>query len=277
MGLRRDGTVRGIGRSDAVIDGWPGALTVAGSDSWGGAGIQADLRTFSDFGVWGTCAVTAVTAQNHRGVLAARLSDPEMVEAQIDAVAETGSVGAVKTGMLGDAAVIAAVARALARHRLGPQVVDPVQAASQGGSLLDPAAIPVLVRDLLPGCRVVTPNLPEAETLLGSAITGRDDMPAAAAALAEMGPQAVLLKGGHLAAPDSPDLLWDGGRVTWLEGDRIPAAHSHGTGCTLSAGIAAGLARGMDLAESCAAARAYVRRALGALVKEDRLRPEAGD
>lgn len=252
-----------------MIDGWPSALTVAGSDSWGGAGIQADLKAFTAFGVWGSAAVTAVTAQNHRGVLAAQLVSPELVGAQIDAVAETGAVRAVKTGMLGDAGVIEAVAAALERHRLGPLVVDPVQAASQGGRLLDPAALPVLVKKLLPMCSVVTPNLPEAEALLGIRIVDRVEMPAAAAALAALGPEAVLLKGGHLAGESSPDLLWYRGRVTWLEGERIPAAHSHGTGCTLSAALTALLARGVDLVEACQAAKDYVRVALQALIKPD--------
>lgn len=250
-----------------MIDGWPAALTVAGSDSWGGAGMEADLRTFAAFGVWGSAAVTAVTAQNHRGVLAASLVEPELVQAQIDAVAETGSVRAVKTGMLGDARVIEAVAAALERHRLGPLVVDPVQAASQGGSLLDPAALPVLVKRLLPICTLVTPNLPEAEALLGTPVRERAEMPAAAAALVALGPAAVLLKGGHLAGGESPDLLWVEGRPVWLEGDRIPAAHSHGTGCTLSAAVAAQLARGEDLVDACRSAKAYVRLALEALVK----------
>lgn len=250
-----------------MIDGWPGALTIAGSDSWGGAGIQADLRTFAAFGVWGSAAVTAVTAQNHRGVLAAQLVDPELVEAQIEAVAETGAVRAVKTGMLGDARVIEAVAVALERHRLGPLVVDPVQAASQGGSLLDPSAIPVLVKRLLPMCVLVTPNLPEAEALLGTSISDRAEMPAAAAALASLGPRAVLLKGGHLAGEESPDLLWHDGGATWLEGERLPAAHSHGTGCTLSAAVTAQLARGESLPEACRSAKQYVRLALEALIK----------
>jgi hydroxymethylpyrimidine/phosphomethylpyrimidine kinase len=254
-----------------MIESWPAALTIAGSDSWGGAGIQADLRTFSAFGVWGMCAVTAVTAQNHRGVLSAHLTDPGMVEAQIDAVAETAAVRAVKTGMLGDGPVIEAVAGALGRHRFGPLVVDPVQAASQGGRLLDPEALPVLVERLLPLCRVVTPNLPEAEALVGERVSDRADMVEAAAALARLGPAAVLLKGGHLAGPDSPDLLYEGGQVTWLEGARIDAAHTHGTGCTLSAGIAAALARGVELPEACRQAKDYVRRSLGALVKPGRL------
>lgn len=252
-----------------MIDGWPTALSIAGSDSWGGAGIQADLRTFAAFGVWGTAAVTAVTAQNHRGVLAARIVEPELVAAQIDAAAEAADLGAVKTGMLGDTAVIEAVASSVERQALGPLVVDPVQAASQGGRLLDPEALPVLVQRLLPLSAVVTPNLPEAEALLGVRITDRDDMPAAAAALASMGPGAVLLKGGHLPGPDSPDLLWQEGRAIWLEGTRIPAAHSHGTGCTLSAAITAQLARGESLPDACRTAKDYVRLALQALVKPD--------
>jgi hydroxymethylpyrimidine/phosphomethylpyrimidine kinase len=252
-----------------VIDGWPTALTVAGSDSWGGAGIQADLRAFAAFGVWGTAAVTAVTAQNHRGVLDAQVIDPGLVAAQIEAVAESETLGAVKTGMLGHAGVIEAVVDVLERIRLGPIVVDPVQAASQGGRLLDPAALPVLVDRLLPLCALVTPNLPEAEALLGRPIRDREDMPAAAEALAALGPAAVLLKGGHLAGPDSPDLLWRGGTAVWLEGARVPAAHSHGTGCTLSAAIAAGLARGDRLLDACRAAKDYVTVALEALVKPD--------
>jgi hydroxymethylpyrimidine/phosphomethylpyrimidine kinase len=250
-----------------MIEGWPTALTVAGSDSWGGAGIQADLRAFAAFGVWGTAAVTAVTAQNHRGVLASHLVAADMVAAQIDSVAESEVVGAVKTGMLGDAAVIEAVAAALGRHDLGPLVVDPVQAASHGGRLLDPAALPVLVDRLLPICTIVTPNLPEAEALLGRPIAGRAEMPAAAEELAALGARAVLLKGGHLPGPASPDLLWEGGVATWLEGDRIAAAHSHGTGCALSAAIGAGLARRDSLPDACRAAKAYVRLALEALVK----------
>ena len=251
-----------------MIDGWPGALTIAGSDSWGGAGIQADLRAFAAFGVWGTAAVTAVTAQNHRGVLSAHLIDPDLVGAQIAAVAETGMVHAVKTGMLGDAAVIRAVADALELHHLGPLVVDPVQAASHGGRLLDPAALPVLTQRLLPQAALLTPNLPEAEALLGARIEDRSDMPDAAAQLARLGPAAVLLKGGHLAAPDSPDLLWMDGQALWLEGVRIPATHSHGTGCTLSAAIAAQLARGESLEAACRTAKAYVGHALQALLKD---------
>ncbi len=249
-----------------MIPGWPVALTVAGSDSGGGAGIEADLKTFQALGVWGTAAVTAVTAQNHRGVLASALIDPAMVRAQIEAVAEMARVGAWKTGMLGDSAVIEAVAGAVEDLDLGPLVVDPVQAASRGGSLLEPDAVPVLAARLLPHCRVFTPNLPEAEAFLGQPVTRREDMPEAAAALGRLGPECVLLKGGHLEGPDAPDLVWTEQGITWMEGSRLPAVHSHGTGCTLSAAVTAGLARGMPVLDACRAARDYVRAAISALV-----------
>lgn len=252
-----------------MIPGWPVALTVAGSDSGGGAGIEADLKAFAAFGVWGTAALTAVTAQNHRGVLASVVMDPEMVTAQMEAVAEMAPVGAWKTGMLGHAAVIDAVAAAAERLTLGPLVVDPVQAASRGGSLLEEGAVPVLAERLLPLCSVFTPNLPEAEAFLGARITGRADMHDAAAALGRMGPRCVILKGGHLEGPDAPDLVWTRSGITWLEGPRLPAAHSHGTGCTLSAALAAGLARGVPALDACRAARQYVRHALAALVPTD--------
>ena len=252
-----------------MIEGWPAALTVAGSDSWGGAGIEADLRAFAAMGVWGSAALTAVTAQNHRGVLSASLIDPAMVGAQIDAVAETGAVRAVKTGMLGAGPVIEAVADALARHDLGPLVVDPVQAAAQGGRLLDPEALPVLVARLFPLAALVTPNLPEAEALLGRPIRGRSEIEEAAADLGAMGPAAVLLKGGHLDGDECPDLLWSAGSRVWLEGRRIPATFSHGTGCTLSAAIAAELARGTEVENACRRAKTYVRECLGALTPKD--------
>lgn len=249
-----------------MIGDWPSALTIAGSDSWGGAGIQADLRAFAAFGVWGTVAVTAVTAQNHHGVQSAALMPPEMVLAQVEAVAASVKVGAVKTGMLGDAPVVDAVAKAVDAYPLGPLVVDPVQAASQGGRLLDADAVPVLVSQLLPRAALVTPNLPEAESLLGAEISGRRQMPDAAAALAELGPAAVLLKGGHLEGAESPDLLYEGGRMTWLEGPRLAARHTHGTGCTLSAAITAELSTGAQLHDACLKAKNYVAECIRALV-----------
>ncbi|MGC8511546.1 MAG: bifunctional hydroxymethylpyrimidine kinase/phosphomethylpyrimidine kinase [Acidimicrobiales bacterium] len=248
-----------------MIPGWPAALSVAGSDSWGGAGIEADLRTFAEFGVWGAVAVTAVTAQNHKGVLASTVMPADLVVEQIAAVADALSVGALKTGMLGDAAVIEAVAAAYGELHLGPLVVDPVQAASHGGSLLEADALPRLVSNLLPVAALVTPNIPEAEAILGVEISGRDDMALAAREIALLGPAAVLIKGGHLAGDVSPDLLWAEGKAIWLEGPKLKVRHSHGTGCTLSAAITAGLARGGDLVEACRAAKAYVSKCLGAL------------
>ncbi len=248
-----------------MIPGWPAALSVAGSDCWGGAGIEADLRTFAEFGVWGAVAVTAVTAQNHKGVLASTVMAAELVVGQISAVAEALQVGAVKTGMLGDAAVIEAVATAYGELNLGPLVVDPVQAASHGGSLLDPEALPCMVSKLLPVAALVTPNIPEAEAILGVEISGRDDMALAAREIALLGPAAVLIKGGHLGGDVSPDLLWAAGKATWLEGPKLNVRHSHGTGCTLSAAITAGLAEGDDLVEACRSAKEYVAKCLGAL------------
>ncbi len=238
---------------------------MAGSDSWGGAGIQADLRTFAAFGVWGSAAVTAVTAQNHKGVLAASVMTPELVREQIDASADALQIAAIKTGMLGDAAVIEAVASAYVEHNLGPLVVDPVQAASHGGSLLDPAGLPALVSHLLPLAALVTPNLPEAESLVGGTISSREAMVDAAREIELLGPAAVLIKGGHLEGAESPDLLWANGRAEWLEGRRLLTRHTHGTGCTLSAGIAACLAAGDEMHSACLRAKIYVNRCLGAL------------
>lgn len=233
------------------------ALTIAGSDSSGGAGIQADLRAFSAFGLKGLSAVTAVTAQHGR-VLASEPVSPGLVRAQIDAAAASGTVAAVKTGMLASAEVVRAVVEALDAHRLRPLVVDPVRSATGGGSLLDELGAELVVRELVPRCTVLTPNIPEAEALLDARVRGRPDMAEAAAALAGLGAPAVLLKGGHLAGPDSPDVLCEGGRITWFEGPRILADDSHGTGCALSAAIAAQLALGRPLVEACAAARSYV-------------------
>lgn len=249
-----------------MVRAWPSALTIAGSDSGGGAGIEADLRTFAAFEIWGAVAVTAVTAQTLGGVSDSTVMRPSLVSAQIGAAVETaGPLGAVKTGMLGDAAVVNAVADAIEHHALHHVVVDPVQAATGGGRLLDDRALPVMIDRLLPQCTVLTPNIPEAAALLGSRVDSRDEMPEAAAALAELGPEAVLLKGGHLRSPGSPDVLWHHGRALWLESPRFEVAHSHGTGCTLSAAVAAGLARGAPIEDSCRAAKAYVGRCLDAL------------
>jgi hydroxymethylpyrimidine/phosphomethylpyrimidine kinase len=240
------------------------ALTIAGSDSGGGAGIQADLKTFEAFGVWGTSALTGVTAQNTLGVHGSLVLPASLVRAQIDAVVTDLGVAAAKTGMLGSAAVIEAVASAVVDHGLAPLVVDPVLVTSHGDLLLEADAIGVLRQVLLPLATLVTPNLPEAEALLSRRIGGVEAMVEAAAELAALGPSAVLLKGGHLGGDRSPDLLWWDGREHWLDGPRLPGRHTHGTGCTLSAAICAHLAMGGTLVEGCARAKAFVAGAIAA-------------
>ncbi|MGH9121100.1 MAG: bifunctional hydroxymethylpyrimidine kinase/phosphomethylpyrimidine kinase, partial [Acidimicrobiales bacterium] len=229
----------------------------AGSDSGGGAGIQADLRTFAAHGVWGTCAITAITAQNTRQVLDQMVLPPSLVRSQLNAVLADFPVGAAKTGMLGSAEVIAEVAAAMQESGI-PLVVDPVLASSQGVPLLQPGGLEALVVQLLPLAALATPNLPEAQALLGRPIRTRSEMPSAAEDLAALGPRAVLLKGGHLDAPESPDLLWSDGGFVWLEGHRVEGPGLHGSGCVLSASICAHLARGEGLAQACAQAKRYV-------------------
>jgi hydroxymethylpyrimidine/phosphomethylpyrimidine kinase len=240
------------------------ALTIAGSDSGGGAGIQADLKTFESFGVWGTSALTGVTAQNTLGVHASLVLPPELVRAQIDAVVGDLGVAATKTGMLGSAAVIDAVAAAVAEHHLAPLVVDPVLVTSHGELLLERDAVSVLRDILLPHATVLTPNLPEAEALLSHPIRGLEAMAEAAAALAGFGPDAVLLKGGHLGGDRSPDLLWHRGCTEWLDGPRLPGRHTHGTGCTLSAAVCAQLALGESIPDACRRAKEFVAGAIAA-------------
>jgi hydroxymethylpyrimidine/phosphomethylpyrimidine kinase len=238
------------------------ALTVAGTDSSGGAGVQADLATFRALGVWGVCAVTAVTAQNSRGVAAVHPVPAPVVRAQIDAVVDDTRPAAVKTGMLATAELVESIATALADLRLSPLVVDPVLGASQGGRLLDPDGLRVMTDLLLPLCTVFTPNLPEAEVLLGHPVRKAEEMPDAAAALGSLGPRAVLIKGGHLSGERSPDLLWCDGAATWLDGPRIDTHDTHGTGCTLSAAITAYLAVGLAVPDACAKGKAFVSAAI---------------
>jgi hydroxymethylpyrimidine/phosphomethylpyrimidine kinase len=240
------------------------ALTIAGSDSGGGAGIQADLKTFEALGVWGTCAITGITAQNTVGVQDALVLPPRLVRAQIDAVVDDLGAAAVKTGMLGAAAVIEAVAAAVTAHGLAPLVVDPVLVTSHGDLLLEADGMGVLRSLLLPLAAVVTPNIPEAEALLGHPIEGVDAMEGAAAELASLGPAAVLLKGGHLGGDRSPDVLWLDGRAHWLDAPRQAARHTHGTGCTLSAAICALLALGETLPTACVRAKDFVTAAIAA-------------
>jgi hydroxymethylpyrimidine/phosphomethylpyrimidine kinase len=241
----------------------PIALTVAGSDSGGGAGIQADLKTFHAFGVFGTSVLTAVTAQNTRGVTAIHPIPLDVVAAQIDAVATDLRPAAWKTGMLATAALVDTVAEAALRHALGPYVMDPVMVATSGDRLLEADAERRLVEALLPLATVVTPNLAEAEILTGSTVRTLDDMGAAARRLVELGARAALVKGGHLSG-DAVDVLWDGAEQRVWRRPRIETRHTHGTGCTLSAAITAGLARGDGLVRAIDRATRWVARAIAA-------------
>jgi len=237
------------------------ALTIAGSDSGGGAGLQADLRTFAAHRVHGASAVTAVTAQSSVGVSAWVALDPAMVVAQLEAVATDMPVAATKTGMLGTRAVIEAVAGAAARLRLGPLVVDPVMVAKSGDRLLDEGAQRAYLERLFPLAALVTPNLAEVELLLGHPVEGPAAMRQAARALVGLGAGAALVKGGRLAGQPL-DVFCDGGEPVDLPGTRVETAHTQGTGCTLSAAIAARLARGEPLLASVRGAKAWLTEAL---------------
>jgi len=237
------------------------ALTIAGSDSSGGAGIQADLKTFAAHGVFGMSAITAVTAQNTMGVAGIETLPPAFVAAQIEAVVTDIPPDATKIGMLANAGIVSAVADCLLRHRLRHVVLDTTMIAKSRARLLDDDAIATLRDRLLPLADVVTPNAPEAEALTGIAVTSVADSARAARRLVELGARAALVKGGHLTGP-AIDVLWDGTRMTELRADRMDSRHTHGTGCTLSAAIAARLALGDDLVSACRAAKAYVTQAL---------------
>ena len=240
----------------------PTALTIAGSDSGGGAGIQADLKTFAAHGVHGLTAVTAITAQNTRSVEAVALVSPAVVAAQIDAVAADFEIDAVKTGMLATADIVAAVCEALARHPMPPIVVDPVLVASSGHRLTDDDALRVLRDRLVPLARLVTPNRREAEALTGLDIRSPADLRQAAARLRRLGARAVVITGGDADGAESVDLLDDDGAVTELRGARVDSRHTHGTGCTFSAAATAGLARGLPLAEAVTRAKRFVETAI---------------
>lgn len=237
------------------------ALTIAGSDSGGGAGIQADLRTFAAHRLHGTSAITAVTAQNSVGVSDWLALPPRLVTAQIEAVATDMAVAATKTGMLANAEIIGAVADAAARLRLGPLVVDPVMVAKSGDRLLDAAAERAYVERLFPRAALVTPNLFEAEALLGRPVRDVGAMREAARALAALGARAVLVKGGALAG-EAIDVFFDGERLVEIPGPRVDTRNVHGTGCTLSAAICARLALGDALLDAVRAAKAYLVEAL---------------
>ena len=237
------------------------ALTVAGSDSGGGAGIQADLRTFAAHGLHGASAITAVTAQNTVAVVDYVALEPRMVMAQIDAVASDMPVAAVKTGMLATRPIVEAVAEAIARWRLPHLVVDPVMVAKSGDRLLDSAAEAAYRDRLFPLAEVVTPNLAEAEALLGRPVRSVEAMAQAARDLRALGPRSVLVKGGHLEG-DPVDVFFDGQRTEELRAPRIATRNTHGTGCTLSAAIAARLALGADARAAVRDAKAYLTEAL---------------
>jgi len=248
----------------------PRTLTIAGSDSGGGAGIQADLKTFSALGCFGMSAITAITAQNTLGVTGVHAIPAEMVAAQIDAVASDIGVDAAKTGMLGTAAIVEAVAAAVDRHGIHKLVVDPVMISTSGATLSDDATSQAMVKRLFPRAMLVTPNLPEASYLLGRRITRRAEMETAAADLLALGCQAVLLKGGHLE-DDGPDslglddlLMLADGTVRVYTHPRIDTPNLHGTGCTLAAAIASQLARGDTLPDAVGTALDYVAQAITA-------------
>ncbi|MBO6755915.1 MAG: bifunctional hydroxymethylpyrimidine kinase/phosphomethylpyrimidine kinase [Roseibium sp.] len=250
------------------------AVTIAGSDSGGGAGIQADLKTFSALGVYGASVITALTAQNTLGVTAIHNPPADFVSAQIDAVYSDLSVGATKIGMLSVPETIRAVAAGLKRHETGPVVLDPVMVAASGDPLLADAAVEVLVGQLLPLADLVTPNLQEAAHILKSRPASDEEaMRAQARRLMDLGAKAVLMKGGHGTGPDCADLLLSPAGETWFRAPRHATENTHGTGCTLSSAIAAGLAKGADLAGSISAAKAYIT---GAIVAADTLDIGAG-
>jgi hydroxymethylpyrimidine/phosphomethylpyrimidine kinase len=244
----------------------PNVLTIAGSDSGGGAGIQADLKTFSALGAYGASVITALTAQNTRAVSAIHDVPPEFVSAQMDAVFDDIAFAAVKIGMLSRPAIIEAVAEGLRRHGTRNVVLDPVMVAKSGDRLLSEDAVAALRQRLLPLATVITPNLPEAAVLLDlEEAEDEAGMIDAAARLRALGPQAVLLKGGHLAkGAESVDVLDDGAEPLTLAAPRIATANTHGTGCTLSSAIAALLARGLPLRAAVREAKAYVTAAIGA-------------
>jgi len=238
----------------------PRALTIAGSDSSAGAGIQADLKTFAALGVYGLSALTAITAQNTLGVRMAEDLAPELVEAQIDAVLEDIGADAAKTGMLSSPLIIEAVAGRVRKWGLR-LVVDPVMRAKSGDPLLRPEAVTTLCTQLLPLAEVVTPNLPEAEALTGRRIETLDDMRTAASAICALGPRQVIVKGGHRTT-EPVDIYFDGKRFLELRAERLQTPHTHGTGCTFSAAITAFLAQGLPVEEAVAGAKHYITGAI---------------
>jgi len=241
----------------------PRALTIAGSDSGGGAGIQADLKTFAALGVFGMTAITAVTVQNTRGVSGYEEISPEIVGDQVRAVATDIGIDAAKIGMLASAPIVEAVAAAVAEAGIDALVVDPVFVSKHGDPLLQTDAVAALRRSVVPLALVVTPNLPEAAGLAGFDVKTRDDMKRAAASIVELGARSVLVKGGHLADTGrASDLYYDGDCMEWLEAERIDTPHTHGTGCVLSAAITAHLARGDETLVAVTRGKEFVTEAI---------------
>lgn len=239
----------------------PKALTIAGSDSGGGAGIQADLKTFSAFRVFGMSVITAVTAQNSVGVQAVENLPAAFVATQLRSVLSDFGADAAKCGMLSTASIIEAIAATLAESPIAKLVVDPVMVAKSGDPLLQPDAREALIKRILPLALVVTPNLPEAEALAGIPVQARSDMEEAARRIHALGPRYVLIKGGHLKG-DALDLLWNGRELSSFSTPRVESPNTHGTGCTFSAAIAAALSRGQALGDAIREAKAYVTKAI---------------
>ncbi len=248
----------GPGQSPGLV------LIIAGSDSGAGAGLQADLKTVSALGGYATTAVTALTAQNTLGVQGVMPVPPAFLRLQLASILDDFEVDAIKTGMLGDAETMAVVIELLTSRGSLPAVIDPVMVAKGGASLLAEDAVALLRARLLPLATVLTPNLPEAEALLGHPIADAAAMPSAAQALLALGPRAVLLKGGHLAGDVLVDVLATANGIERFTADRIPTRHTHGTGCTLASAVAAGLAQRLGLRDAVQRARAYVQAAIAA-------------
>jgi len=242
----------------------PRALTIAGSDSGGGAGIQADLKTFSAFGVYGMSVLTAITAQNTVGVQGVETLTPAFISMQFESVVSDIGVDALKTGMLGTADAVTAVAAMIANAGLTNLVVDPVMVAKSGDHLLAEDAVHALRTRLLPLALVITPNVPEAETLVGGPIQTVDDMKEAARRLHDFGPRWIVVKGGHMGGETVTDLLYDGTGFQLLDTPRIDTVHTHGTGCTFSAAMVACLAKGQSVPDAFAAAKRYTHAAIAA-------------
>lgn len=244
------------------------ALTIAGSDSGGGAGIQADLKTFSALGCFGMSAITALTAQNTVAVMGIQEISPDFVAKQIDAVIDDIGVDAVKIGMLSSPDIIRVVADRLKTHKVGKIVLDPVMVAKSGDKLLRDEAIDALKTELIPLATIITPNMPEAEVLSGQTIRTKNDLEEVAKALLELGPHAVLVKGGHFTGVDSDDCLivksTNSVNIHWLPDKRVDSFNTHGTGCTLSSAIAAHLAKGYDILDAVKAAKKYISKAIAA-------------